>query len=530
MAKRIFSPRERPLAQLLARLILENPFREERHRLEREILETSGWGRSDRSDQASILALLEDLLRSSRAQLQDSAAEPGNQDAALYQELVLLHLFYLHRRDFDRLIEASHARGSAEQRIPFYERFVRELNYWLPGGLSGEYAAIGQTRIFALFFQVRRAFQHLYQNIVGTSPAAQRLRARLWQSLFTSRMDRYRRTLAGQLNDVVTTLTGPSGVGKGQVSRSLALSRYIPFDPERSEFSEDFLRCFIPVQVEAQPGSVLARHLLRSGRTGALLTGGGVARGPEAHLGTLAHTSPFTSVQQAAAYGEFALSDALENSGPHTTLFFDEITQMEYPLQGTILALLHLRDHPLGGQDETHFYQGHLMMASKFDLAKAVERGQLSEELYFRLGADRIELNSLAAILAESPDELGSLVQNIARKLAGSDEAAALTDEVLSVVSREMPHNYAWPGNYRELEQCVRSVLMHGHYNPAPLAAESSPAALLAGEIERGSLTVDALLSRYITHLFAQNPNYEEIGRKLGIDRRTVKKYVRPAG
>lgn len=508
MAKRIFSPRERPLAQSLARLILENPFQSGRHRLEREVLDLSGRDHTDRSELASILALLEDLLRSCRAQLQESPVEAGSTDAALYQELVLLHLFYQHGRDFDRLIEVSHARGSADQRIPFYERFIRELGYWLPGGLSGEYAAIGEARIFALFFQVRRAFQHLFQNIVGTSPAAQRLRARLWQSLFTSRMDRYRRSLVGRMADVVTTLTGPGGVGKGRIAHSLALSRYIPFNPQRNEFEHDFLRGFVPVQVEAHQGSALERHLWHS------------ASAPAAAR----HNAP------PEYWNDFGLSEALEQAGAYGTLFFNEITQMEPSLQGTILALLHLRGRPLGGQSASQFYQGYLVFASKIDLAAAVERGEISEELYFRLGSDRIALESLAAILAEHPSELESLVLNSARKLAGADEALALTDEVLHVIARDLPANYGWPGNYRELEQCVRSVLMHGSYTPVPLSTESSPSALLAGEFERGSLSVDALLSRYITHLFAQTPNYEELGRKLGIDRRTVKKYVRPAG
>lgn len=510
MAKRIFSPRERPLAQSLARLILENPFEDDRHRLEREILGISGRDHSDRSELASILALLEDLLRSCRAQLQESPVQAGSADATLYQELVLLHLFYQHGRDFDRLIEVSHGRGSADQRIPFYERFIRELGYWLPGGLSGECAAIGEARIFALFFQVRRAFQHLFQDIVGTSPAAQRLRARLWQSLFTVRMDRYRRSLVGRMADVVTTLTGPGGVGKGRVAHALALSRYIPFNPQRSEFEHDFLRGFVPIQVDAHQNGVLERHLLRNALPA---------------TATARNTATAASSESA---NDAALSDALEQVTAYGTLFFDEITRIEPALQGIILALLHLRGRPPAGQSTSQFYQGYLVFASKVDLAAAVERGQLSEELYFRIGADRIQLESLASTLAEYPSELDKLVLNCARKLAGADEAPALTDEVLQAIKRDLPPNYEWPGNYRELEQCVRSVLMHGNYTPVPLSTQSSPSALLAGEFERGSLSVDALLSRYITHLFAHTPNYEELGRKLGIDRRTVKKYVRP--
>lgn len=46
-------------------------------------------------------------------------------------------------------------------------------------------AAQESAHLFACFFQVRRAFHHVFAHIVGASPAARRLRAAVWQSIFT---------------------------------------------------------------------------------------------------------------------------------------------------------------------------------------------------------------------------------------------------------------------------------------------------------------------------------------------------------
>ena len=56
-------------------------------------------------------------------------------------------------------------------------------------------AARDAPHLFAAFFQIRRAFHHIFRNIVGSSAPVVRLRAAVWQSIFTHDMRRYRRSL-----------------------------------------------------------------------------------------------------------------------------------------------------------------------------------------------------------------------------------------------------------------------------------------------------------------------------------------------
>jgi transcriptional regulator with AAA-type ATPase domain len=130
------------------------------------------------------------------------------------------------------------------------------------------------AQLIALFFQVRRAFHFTMQNILGGSLPAARLRAAVWQAIFTHDMRRYRRGLWQRMDDVPTLIVGPTGTGKELVARAIGLSRHIPFQSTGQRFAKDFREGFFALNLSALPSTLIESELFghrRGAFTGAVV-------------------------------------------------------------------------------------------------------------------------------------------------------------------------------------------------------------------------------------------------------------------
>jgi DNA-binding NtrC family response regulator len=126
--------------------------------------------------------------------------------------------------------------------------------------------------------------------------------------------------------------------------------------------------------------------------------------------------------------------------------------------------------------------------------------------------------------LRESPEVLRELLLFIARRVAGV-EAEALAEEVETWIVQHLSRDYEWAGNIRELEQCVRNVLVRKEYR-LPQVRTRSAHEEFSRAFTGGELTADELLRRYCTLVYAQTGSYEETARRLQLDRRTVKSKI----
>jgi hypothetical protein len=80
----------------------------------------------------------------------------------------------------------------------------------------------------------------------------------------------------------------------------------------------------------------------------------------------------------------------------------------------------------------------------------------------------------------------------------------------------------------RELEQCVRNLVIRGTYEPQTGPRGDTRAEFLAA-VEAGALDADHLLRHYCTWVYARTGSYGETARRLGLDPRTVRDRVDPA-
>lgn len=140
--------------------------------------------------------------------------------------------------------------------------------------------------------------------------------------------------------------------------------------------------------------------------------------------------------------------------------------------------------------------------------------------------SDLIITPSLREQLGESPEVLRALLLFVAQRVVGA-EAETLASEAETWIMHHLGPDYPWPGNMRELEQCVRNVLIRGEYQPLR-SRECSPDETLVQAISSGTLTAEELVRQYCTLVFAQTGSYGETARRLQLDRRTIKSKIDP--
>jgi transcriptional regulator with GAF, ATPase, and Fis domain len=319
-----------------------------------------------------------------------------------------------------------------------------------------------------------------------------RLRAEVWQSIFTHDIRRYLRSLYHRMGDIITLITGPSGTGKELVARAIALSRYIPFDERRGRFETDFTQVFQPLSLSSLSPNLIESELF------------GHRKG--AFTGALENRKGY-----------------LETCGPWGAVFLDEIGEVDAAIQVKLLRVLQTRRFQRLGDTRSVPFLGKLIAATNRSLADELQAGSFRQDLYYRLCADRIVTPALREILAEDPEELRYLVHHVATHVAGETEADHLTEEVCTWVSAELGSRYEWPGNFRELEQCVRNMLIRREYRPEKCAGND-----FQQRFADCSLTAAEVLSHYVTRVYARTGNYEETARGLQLDPRTVKKHIDP--
>ena len=503
----LLRPAERPLARAVARLADGNPFLPERVEAERAALgrafvpTAAVWHAEATLEGLNPnLPKLAERAESLAAALRDrlvagARAAPG--ELADYEAVVRYVLYARYEAGFLKLIRRGTEGKRTTGRVAAWPGFAHDFaRFFEPVERAG--LALPGARdaadLFAWGFQIRRAFHHTYRQISGGSMPAARLRAAVWQSIFTHDVRRYRRGLHARMADIPTLVTGASGTGKELVARAIGLSSWIPFDAETGSFEQEFGEAFFAVNLSALSPTLIESELF--GHRRGAFTG---------------------AVEDRTGW--------LEACPEHGTVFLDEIGELDASIQVKLLRVLQTRVFQRIGETRERTFRGKIVAATNQDLASEMDAGRFRPDFYWRLCADRIATPSLAEQLADSPGDLHNLIAVLARRIVDPAEVAALTTEVEAFVDDELGAAYPWPGNVRELEQCVRSVLVRREYVPPGVAA---PAGELDSALRSCDLDSDALLRRHTTHVYARFGSYEEAARRLGVDRRTVKARIDP--
>ena len=488
--------KERKTFELHKRLAYTNPFAEERMEIEHQLLGKAKTNSSkvwhigldisrSRPEVIAIRdktkALLELLQRRLKSGLHGSLQERES-----YMDIVLFYSYDLINEDLAELILSDDkVRVFREEEI--FNEFKEHLLYWTKPLPEGPPKIKEIAHLFSICYQVRRAFHYIFNFISGESSVIANLRVNLWQSIFTHDLNRYRKNLYTKMTDFATLITGPSGTGKELVARAIGNSRYLPFDLTTKSFKEAHNSSFFPLNLSALSDNLIESELF--GHRKGAFTG---------------------ALQDRRGY--------LEECSKYGTVFIDEVGELNESTQVKLLRVFQMRSFQRVGDNKEIPFKGKLIAATNRNLEKEMAEGQFREDFYYRLCSDMIETPSLASILTEKPSDLQGMITFILDKILDEGDQKKSHGEILDWIENHISHDYTWPGNFRELEQCVRSILIRKSYQPRTL----NPAADVWDKMKLGHLDLDQVISFYCRHVDQFTDSISESSKRLNVDRRTL--------
>src|SRR5574344_2462280 len=135
------------------------------------------------------------------------------------------------------------------------------------------------------------------------------------------------------------------------------------------------------------------------------------------------------------------------------TIFLDEIGEINQSVQIKILRVLQEKKFERVGGTQTLEVDVRVITATNRDLQKEIAEGRFREDLFYRLNVVCIDVPPLRERKDDIPLPVASFVKEFAdengKKIEGVDPKA-----------RSALFSYEWPGNIRQLRNCVESAVV----------------------------------------------------------------------
>jgi Nif-specific regulatory protein len=277
-------------------------------------------------------------------------------------------------------------------------------------------------------------------------------------------------------SDATVLIRGESGTGKELIAHA------IHYNSHRSS------RAFIKVNCAALPETVIESELFgheKGAFTGAIST----------------------------RKGRFELA----NGG---TIFLDEIGDLSPTTQIKLLRVLQEKEFERVGGNETIRCNVRVITATNRNLEQLMEQNIFREDLYYRLNVFPIHIPPLR----ERKSDILLLADFFIEKYATQNHKEI---QRISTPAIDLLMNYHWPGNIRELENCVeRAVLLsvdgviHSHHLPPSLQSAESTNTRLEGTLPEALDNLEREL--LLDSLKSTKGNMAKAARLLGITERIM--------
>ena len=200
------------------------------------------------------------------------------------------------------------------------------------------------------------------------------------------------------------------------------------------------------------------------------------------------------------------------------TLMLDEIGDLPISLQAKLLRFLQERTiERIGGRQEIAV-DVRIVCATHQDLKALTKEGRFREDLYYRLAEIVINIPPLRDRVGDPALLAHAFVRRFAQEQSRS--AMTLTEEAVRAIE-----SHRWPGNIRELENCIKraTIMADGNQITREEVGLSPPEAEeLEGSLDLRAIRDTAEKRAIISALGRVNGNMVKAAELLGVSRPTL--------
>ena len=203
-------------------------------------------------------------------------------------------------------------------------------------------------------------------------------------------------------------------------------------------------------------------------------------------------------------------------------LFLDEIAEMPLEAQCRLLSVLQDKVVTPVGSLESVSIDVQIIAATHQDLFELVQKGRFRSDLYYRLNGLTVSLPALR----DREDKIRLISEIFAKYRRGTQ---IITEPLMSLLLA-----YDWPGNIRELENCLKVASLLVDENKAielsdlPMSAQTQLTGFKGNDCRKDKGSLDAHINDALMNAYHQyDGNISQIAKSLEISRNTVYRKLR---
>ena len=197
------------------------------------------------------------------------------------------------------------------------------------------------------------------------------------------------------------------------------------------------------------------------------------------------------------------------------TLFLDEIGNIDFEVQKKFLRFIETKRIRRVGETREHPVDARIILATNLDPEKAMSKGSLRSDLYYRM----TEFTIAIPPLKDRPEDIVPLAEHFLSQFSVSKTISPEAADIFST--------YPWPGNVRELKATIGKIALMADSNtitvddiPRHLTTQRNVA---AGKPK----TLEDMEKDHILSILAETGgNQTRAAQVLGINRKTLYKKI----